>query len=118
MGKMRSVIFLFCKKAVSGSSIKMAWFMVYGFLILLLLQLAYLPDRKREYMTEEDAGSYASELSVEGRDEITNLDELVKDFKRNRRRGMLGWFKLKVRSCALKEDPFHECLIRDGSGSL
>lgn len=92
--------------------------MVYGFLILLLLQLAYLPDRKREYMTEEDAGSYASELSVEGRDEITNLDELVKDFKRNRRRGMLGWFKLKVRSCALKEDPFHECLIRDGSGSL
>ncbi|KAH8515877.1 hypothetical protein H0E87_004340 [Populus deltoides] len=58
-------------------------------------ELAYLPDRKREYMTEEDAGSYASELSVEGRDEITNLDELVKDFKRNRRRGMLGWFKLK-----------------------
>nr|XP_034925616.1 kinesin-like protein KIN-7C, mitochondrial isoform X1 [Populus alba] len=58
-------------------------------------ELAYLPDRKREYMAEEDAGSYASELSVEGRDEITNLDELVKDFKRNRRRGMLGWFKLK-----------------------
>ncbi|KAL9359151.1 hypothetical protein Peur_047274 [Populus x canadensis] len=58
-------------------------------------ELAYLPDRKREYMTEEDARSYASELSVEGRDEITNLDELVKDFKRNRRRGMLGWFKLK-----------------------
>lgn len=58
-------------------------------------ELAYLPDRKRESMTEEDAGSYASELSVEGRDEITNLDELVKDFKRNRRRGMLGWFKLK-----------------------
>ncbi|KAJ6335705.1 hypothetical protein OIU78_012337 [Salix suchowensis] len=58
-------------------------------------ELAYLPDRKREYVTEEDAGSYASELSVEGRDEITNGDELVKDFKRNRRRGMLGWFKLK-----------------------
>ena len=80
--------------------------MVYGFLILLFSQLAYLPDRKREYVTEEDAGSYASELSVEGRDEITNLDELVKDFKRNRKRGMLGWFKLKVCSCASKRTLF------------
>ncbi|CAK7346954.1 unnamed protein product [Dovyalis caffra] len=58
-------------------------------------ELAYLPERKREYMTEEDVGSYASELSVEGRDEVADLDELVKDFKRNRRQGMLGWFKLK-----------------------
>ncbi|KAJ6374442.1 hypothetical protein OIU78_030043 [Salix suchowensis] len=31
-------------------------------------ELAYLPGRKREYVTEEDAGSYASELSVQGRD--------------------------------------------------
>ncbi|KAJ6685385.1 KINESIN-LIKE PROTEIN KIN-7C MITOCHONDRIAL [Salix purpurea] len=67
-------------------------------------ELAYLPDRKREYVTEEDAGSYASELSVEGRDEITNGDELVKDFKRNRRRGMLGWFKLK--------DEWFICIMR------
>ncbi|CAL8997106.1 unnamed protein product [Prunus brigantina] len=58
-------------------------------------ELAYLPDKKREYLVDDDAGSYASELSVEGRDEITNLDELVKDYKRNKRRGMLGWFKLK-----------------------
>ncbi|XVE95514.1 hypothetical protein REPUB_Repub02eG0104100 [Reevesia pubescens] len=58
-------------------------------------ELAYLPDRKREYMIDDDAGSCASELSVEGRDDVTNLDELVKDYKRNRRRGMLGWFKLK-----------------------
>ncbi|XVE60299.1 hypothetical protein DITRI_Ditri05aG0117700 [Diplodiscus trichospermus] len=58
-------------------------------------ELAYLPDRKREYMIDDDAGSCASELSVEGRDDVTNLDELVKDYKRNRRRGMLGWFKLR-----------------------
>lgn len=60
------------------------------------MQLAYLPDKKREYVIDDDALSYASELSVEGRDDVTNLDELVKDYKRNRRRGMLGWFKLKV----------------------
>ncbi|XVF64524.1 hypothetical protein PTKIN_Ptkin09bG0176200 [Pterospermum kingtungense] len=60
-------------------------------------ELAYLPDRKREYIIDDDddAGSCASELSVEGRDDATNLDELVKDYKRNRRRGMLGWFKLR-----------------------
>lgn len=60
------------------------------------MQLAYLPDRKREYIIDDDAGSCASELSVEGRDDVTHLDELVKDYKRNKRRGMLGWFKLKV----------------------
>lgn len=61
-------------------------------------QLAYLPDRKREYMIDDDAGSYVSELSSEARDDITNLDELVKDFKKSKRRGMLGWFKMRVRS--------------------
>lgn len=66
------------------------------------MQLAYLPDRKREYMTEEDVGSHASELSAERGDDITNLDELVNDYKRNRRRGMLGWFKLRV-SCTLNK---------------
>ncbi|XP_020536879.1 kinesin-like protein KIN-7C, mitochondrial isoform X2 [Jatropha curcas] len=56
-------------------------------------ELAYLPDRKREYVIEEGAGSYASELSADKGDGITNLDELVNDYKRNKRRGMLGWFK-------------------------
>ncbi|OMO78503.1 hypothetical protein COLO4_24737 [Corchorus olitorius] len=58
-------------------------------------ELAYLPDRKREYMVDDDAGSCTSELSLEARDDVTNLDDLVKDYKRNRRRGMLGWFKLR-----------------------
>ncbi|XP_062159390.1 kinesin-like protein KIN-7C, mitochondrial [Alnus glutinosa] len=52
-------------------------------------ELAYLPDRKREYMIDDDA------LSMEGKGDVTNIDELVKDYKRNRRRGMLGWFKLR-----------------------
>ncbi|XP_010664196.1 kinesin-like protein KIN-7E, chloroplastic isoform X2 [Vitis vinifera] len=57
-------------------------------------ELAYLPNRKREYMIGDDTGSFDSEL-LEGRSDITYLDDLVKDYKRNRRRGMLGWFKLK-----------------------
>ncbi|CAN1176128.1 Kinesin-like protein KIN-7E, chloroplastic [Linum perenne] len=58
-------------------------------------ELAYLPDRKRDYIVEDDAGSYASELSADGRDDIASLDDLVKDYRKSRRRGMLGWFKLK-----------------------
>ncbi|CAN0892333.1 Kinesin-like protein KIN-7E, chloroplastic, partial [Linum grandiflorum] len=58
-------------------------------------ELAYLPDRKREYVMEDDAGSYASELSADGRDDVGSLDDLVKDYRRSRRRGMLGWFKIK-----------------------
>ncbi|CAA3023492.1 kinesin KIN-7C, mitochondrial isoform X1 [Olea europaea subsp. europaea] len=58
-------------------------------------ELAYLPDRKREYMIDDDAGSIDSEISMDGRGDVTNLDELVKDYKRNSRRGMLGWFKVK-----------------------
>ncbi|KAL8543737.1 hypothetical protein ACS0TY_004342 [Phlomoides rotata] len=57
-------------------------------------ELAYLPDRKRESITE-DAGSINSEISVDGRYEATNLDELVGDYKKSRRRGMLDWFKIK-----------------------
>lgn len=60
------------------------------------MQLAYLPDKKREYTVDDDAGSYGSEIPLEVRDDVTSLDELVKDYKRNRRRGMLSWFKLKV----------------------
>lgn len=37
-------------------------------------------------------------LSTEGKCDVTNIDELVKDYKRNRKRGMLGWFKLRVSS--------------------
>lgn len=49
------------------------------------MQLAYLPDRKREYMIDDDV------LSMEGKGGVTNIDELVKDYKRNRRRGMNAW---------------------------
>lgn len=58
-------------------------------------ELAYLPDRRREYMNDDEAESIDPEFSLEERDDVTNLDELVKDYKRNRRRGMLGWFKLR-----------------------
>ncbi|KAE9595901.1 putative plus-end-directed kinesin ATPase [Lupinus albus] len=55
-------------------------------------ELAYLPDRKRESLIDDDTGSYAS---VDEKENVTNLDELVKDYKRNKRRGMLGWLKLR-----------------------
>lgn len=62
----------------------------------MFMQLAYLPDRKRELMLDDDAGSISSETSAYGRSEVTDLDELMKDYRKNTKRGMLGWFKLKV----------------------
>ncbi|KAK1311328.1 Kinesin-like protein NACK2 [Acorus calamus] len=56
-------------------------------------ELAYLPDRKREYI-DDDAGSLDSEVSSEGRCD-TISDESIKFDKKNRKRGMLGWFKLR-----------------------
>lgn len=61
----------------------------------LLMQLAYLPDTKRESIID-DVGSIDSEISNDGRGDTANLDELVRDYRSNRRRGMLDWFKLKV----------------------
>ncbi|KHN20146.1 Kinesin-related protein 11 [Glycine soja] len=58
-------------------------------------ELAYLPDRKRETWINDDAGSHASVPSPEEKDDITNLDELGKDYRRSKRRGMLGWLKLR-----------------------
>lgn len=60
------------------------------------MQLAYLPDRKRGTLIEDDVGSHPSAPSGEEKDDVTNLDELVKEYKRNKRRGMLGWLKLRV----------------------
>lgn len=62
----------------------------------LIVQLAYLPEGKREYIIDDDTRTIDSENSADGRSYNTNFDELVKDFKRNSRKGMLGWFKLKV----------------------
>ncbi|KAK7385164.1 hypothetical protein VNO78_30876 [Psophocarpus tetragonolobus] len=58
-------------------------------------ELAYLPDRKRESWTNDDAGIHGSVPSPEEKDDVTNLDELGKDYKRSKRRGMLGWLKLR-----------------------
>lgn len=66
----------------------------------LLVQLAYLPDRKRESITD-DAGSIDSEISNDGRSDTANIDDLVRDYRKNRRRGMLDWFKVKVNYCSI-----------------
>ncbi|KAL5704432.1 Kinesin-like protein KIN-7E [Ranunculus cassubicifolius] len=58
-------------------------------------ELAYLPDRKREYLIDDDVGSLDSEFSLEGRCEMTSLDDLGRYDKKSRRRGMLSWFKLR-----------------------
>ncbi|KAK3002117.1 hypothetical protein RJ639_021305 [Escallonia herrerae] len=72
-------------------------------------ELAYLPDRKREYMIDDDTASIGSEFSADGRSDINNLDELVKDYKRNSRRGMLGWFKLKRPENLVGLSPSTDC---------
>nr|CAB3487087.1 unnamed protein product [Digitaria exilis] len=64
-------------------------------LVNLKLQLVYLPDRKREYFVDDDDISLDSELSLEGKLDSNNPDESSRFDRRNRKRGMLGWFKLK-----------------------
>jgi centromeric protein E len=66
------------------------------FLFGFILQLAYLPDRKREYGTEDDDFSLDSEFSTEAKLDSHTSDEPIRFDRRNRKRGMLGWFKLKV----------------------
>lgn len=58
-------------------------------------ELAYLPDGKREYAIDrdDDDGSLSSEVMMEGCVNMAHLDEMAKDHKKNRRKGMLGWFK-------------------------
>ncbi|KAK1361395.1 kinesin-like protein KIN-7C, mitochondrial [Heracleum sosnowskyi] len=72
-------------------------------------ELAYLPDRKRELMLEDDAGSISSETSAYGRSEVTDLDELMKDYRKNTKRGMLGWFKLKKPDNTSRSSPSTDC---------
>ncbi|KZV23207.1 hypothetical protein F511_05046 [Dorcoceras hygrometricum] len=72
-------------------------------------ELAYLPDRKRDYPIGDDAESIGSDFYSDGKTDVTNLDELVRDYRSNRRRGMLSWFKLRkpeqVSSSVVNESP-------------
>lgn len=58
-------------------------------------ELVYLPDRKREYFVDDDDVSLDSELSLEGKLDLNNPEESARFGRRNHKRGMLGWFKLK-----------------------
>ncbi|KAK1422173.1 hypothetical protein QVD17_25110 [Tagetes erecta] len=61
-------------------------------------ELVYLPEKKRGIFIDDDdddVGSIDSEALGQGKSDLANLDELVKDYRKNRRKGMLGWFKLK-----------------------
>ncbi|KFK44282.1 hypothetical protein AALP_AA1G238000 [Arabis alpina] len=74
-------------------------------------ELAYLPDRRRENMADDDTRSIVSEHFKEPRDGTSSLDEITKDRKKNKARGMLGWLKLK------KSDGVAGALLTDGSQS-
>ncbi|VVA92096.1 unnamed protein product [Arabis nemorensis] len=74
-------------------------------------ELAYLPDRRRENMADDDARSIVSEHFKETRDGTSSLDEITKDRKKNKARGMLGWLKLK------KSDGVAGALLTDGNQS-
>lgn len=54
-------------------------------------ELAYLPDKKRDYIVDDDAGSFDSEFSAD----TSSLDDNLKMDRKNRRHKMLGWFKLR-----------------------
>ncbi|XP_057773203.1 kinesin-like protein KIN-7C, mitochondrial [Salvia miltiorrhiza] len=71
-------------------------------------ELAYLPDRKRESIID-DAGSIDSEILNDGRRDTANLDDLVQDYRKNRRRGMLDWFKLKKPENVIGTSPNTDC---------
>ncbi|ESQ34622.1 hypothetical protein EUTSA_v10006746mg [Eutrema salsugineum] len=58
-------------------------------------ELAYLPDRRRENNADDDAKSTVTENFKEPRDGTSSLDEMTKDRKKTKARGMLGWLKLK-----------------------
>nr|XP_043614469.1 kinesin-like protein KIN-7E, chloroplastic [Erigeron canadensis] len=58
-------------------------------------ELIHLPDKKRGIFIDDDSRSIDSEFSGVGKSDVANLDELVKDYRKNRKKGMLGWFKLK-----------------------
>ncbi|KAG7597862.1 Kinesin motor domain [Arabidopsis suecica] len=74
-------------------------------------ELAYLPDRRRENMADDGAVSTVSEHLKEPRDGNSSLDEMTKDRKKNKTRGMLGWLKLK------KSDGVAGTLPTDGNQS-
>jgi centromeric protein E len=74
-------------------------------------ELAYLPDRRRENMADDGAVSTVSEHLKEPRDGNSSLDEMTKDRRKNKTRGMLGWLKLK------KSDGVAGTLPTDGNQS-
>ncbi|XP_024544970.1 kinesin-like protein KIN-7C, mitochondrial [Selaginella moellendorffii] len=60
-------------------------------------ELAYLPDKRRGFIGDEDDELDVDlpELSSDGKSESANGDDVHKDDKKPKKRGMLGWFKTK-----------------------
>ncbi|KAL8257158.1 hypothetical protein R6Q59_029199 [Mikania micrantha] len=60
-------------------------------------ELVYLPEKKRGIFIDDDDDDKSIDSVVlrQEKSDFENLDELVKDYRKNRRKGMLGWFKLK-----------------------
>ncbi len=67
------------------------------------VQLAYLPDKRRDLILEEDeeeCQGLADEGTTEGRGDYSGTDDNTQEEKKsNKKRGMLAWFKIRVRSC-------------------
>jgi centromeric protein E len=66
-------------------------------------ELAYLPDKRRDLILEEDeeeCQGLADEGTTEGRGDYSITDDNTQEEKKsNKKRGMLAWFKIRVRSC-------------------
>ncbi|KAI3717599.1 hypothetical protein L1987_69324 [Smallanthus sonchifolius] len=63
-------------------------------------ELPYLQEKKQGIFIDDDddddaAGSIDSEVLGHGKSYLANLNGPVKAYRKNRRKGILGWFKLK-----------------------
>ncbi|XP_031496961.1 kinesin-like protein KIN-7D, chloroplastic isoform X2 [Nymphaea colorata] len=64
-------------------------------------ELAYLPYKRRDFIIDEEA--IDTSVSPEGRS--NNVEEIVKEEKRNRKHGLLNWFKTRKRENNLPASP-------------
>ncbi|KAF3781235.1 Kinesin-related protein 11 [Nymphaea thermarum] len=70
-------------------------------IVLLKQKLAYLPYKRRDFIIDEEA--IDTYVSAEGRS--NNVEEIVKEEKRNRKHGLLNWFKTRKRENNLPASP-------------
>ncbi|CAK9212319.1 unnamed protein product [Sphagnum troendelagicum] len=87
-------------------------------------ELAYLPEKRRDSVLDDDEGRSQIgpdevQLECKGEDTIGMDDAMTQEKKAIKKRGMLGWFKLRVSGCTallgFKSLSIAACLIKNDS---